>query len=79
MAKLRSSSLGPSSIASGGALFDVKAISDLAGYDPESAIPPEDWPDFSNGIETEYACPCCAYAWRGNAKPNEEDTKVATE
>lgn len=70
MAKLRSSSLGPSSIASGGALFDVAALSSMMGYDPESPIPPEAWPDFSAGIPIEFCCPKCAYGWRGNPQPN---------
>lgn len=75
MAKLRSSSLGPASIASGGALFDVDALSSMMGYDPESPIPPEAWPDFSNGIEVEFCCPVCSAGWRGNPKPNAEDVE----
>lgn len=66
---LKSSRLGPAAIATG-ALFDVGALSAAMGYDPESSIPPEAWPDFSNGIETEFCCPSCAYQWRGNPKPN---------
>jgi len=78
MAKLRSSSLGPVGIGAS-ALFDVKEVSDLAGYDPESAVPPEAWPDFSAGIEVEFCCAKCGYGWRGNPKPNADDTKVSEE
>lgn len=67
MAKLRD--VGQSS----GALFDVKKVSDLAGYDPDSAIPPTEFPDFSKGVEAEFCCPKCSYEWRGVAKPTEAD------
>lgn len=66
---LKSSRLGPSAISTG-ALLDVDAISAAMGYDPESSVPPEAWPDFSAGIEIEFCCPRCAYAWRGNPTPN---------
>lgn len=58
-------------------LFDVREVSDLAGYDPDSSTPPASWPDFSAGIEVEFCCPSCAYAWRGNPKPNEADVEEA--
>jgi hypothetical protein len=74
---LKSSRLGPPSIATG-ALFDVAALSSAMGYDPESSVPPEAWPDFSNGIPVEFCCPSCSYAWRGNPMPNAEE-KVVTE
>lgn len=66
---LKASRLGPKAIATG-ALFDVDAVSAAMGYDPDSPIPPEAWPDFSAGIETEFGCPRCQYHWRGNPKPN---------
>lgn len=75
MAKLRSSSLGPKAIASS-ALFDVGALSAMMGYDPESGVPPESWPDFSSGIPTEFCCPRCSYAWRGNPAPNAEEKEI---
>ncbi len=75
---LRSSRLGPAAIATG-ALFDVGALSAAMGYDPDSPIPPEAWPNFSAGIEIEFCCPKCAYGWRGNPQPNAEETKVTDE
>ena len=74
MARLTKNSAGGS-----GGLFDVAAVSDLAGYDPNSATPPAQWPDFSAGIETEFCCPKCSYAWRGNPQPNEDDVATVTE
>jgi hypothetical protein len=75
---LKSSRLGPKAIATG-ALFDVDAISAAMGYDPDSPIPPEAWPDFSGGIETEFCCARCGYEWRGNPKPGAEDKAAVSD
>jgi hypothetical protein len=38
--------------------------------------PPLDWPDFSDGIETEFCCPRCAYSWRGDPRPTVEEDEA---
>lgn len=58
-------------------LFDVDEASKLAGYDPDSPNPPDAWPDFSRPIPTEFCCPRCAYAWRGNPKPGADEASEA--
>lgn len=34
----------------------------------EDAIPPEDFPEYDDDIDTEYCCPKCGYEWSGKPK-----------
>lgn len=39
---------------------------DLAAYRRrEVQTPPDDFPEYGDGLETEYACPHCGYEWSG--------------
>lgn len=38
---------------------------------PESVTPPDDFAEFDEGIETDYCCPKCGFAWSGAPRPAE--------
>src|SRR5690606_7237629 len=51
--------------------FDGESLDELlAGIDAGSAspaLPPEEFPEFGEDIETEHRCPKCGYEWSGKA------------
>lgn len=54
----------PKKVAGKGTLFDVYEVADFGGYDPNSPIPPADFPEFDPAtIDVDRCCPRCAYRW----------------
>lgn len=47
--------------------FDDAALKGIFGID--EAVPPEDFGEHDEGIETEHQCPKCGYRWSGSTKP----------
>lgn len=43
----------------------MAALADLAGGDGRSPTPPDQFPEFDEGIETTHECPKCSYKWSG--------------
>lgn len=53
---------------SGGLLANLG--SDALGYDPESTVPPEEFPLLDpRTMHADYRCPSCGYRWAGQPEP----------
>lgn len=47
--------------------FSAKEIDKMLEAAEKEALPPDDFPEFGEDIETEHQCPKCGYRWSGKA------------
>jgi len=43
-------------------------VNELGGDDGDDVIPPDDFKEYDDDIDTEYCCPKCGYEWSGKPK-----------